>query len=391
MKPSFFLRKFFSSLFVMLTVCLFAMGSVYAQSSAGDLSSEEELVPLALEGIWENYSRYVIFDTGYLSNNEGESYIPQIVLRMFYQWYNDRAAESSEYTADTNRDQNDTTDTPAQEMLVRYVPLTYESYPLESGITTELSNGDILYSSGEMSGAWDIQIVYPPSKTVYHVPVCVIGNRLYLDFVTKNLGTISMDSDDDELIIDGYWRDWGEASGILISPPYNKTELLSYFVSGSSVYYIRYWRTNMEFDNGAIAVFSDGEDSFEVPKHLRAQGQVYTCVNGRGSKIRNITKSNALPEEYTLNEVTVERHGYDDEGNEITWLEKGATICALGEPYLTLTDGTRTIEQIVAEANARKKPLPPPLFPPHGILDFDWSIVELPPQNWFKRNAQLGK
>ena len=141
----------------MLTVCLFAMGSVYAQSSAGDLSStgdlssEEELVPLALEGIWENYSRYVIFDTGYLSNNEGESYIPQIVLRMFYQWYNDRAAESSEYTADTNRDQNDTTDTPAQEMLVRYVPLTYESYPLESGITTELSNGYILYSSGEIA------------------------------------------------------------------------------------------------------------------------------------------------------------------------------------------------------------------------------------------------
>lgn len=387
-------------LFLFITLCCFACADgfkLWAQDAAVGVQTtgvhpdeDERVVPLALEGIWENYNRYVVFDTGYLSEHAQDASIPQIVLRMFYQWYDDRAAESSAYTQKENRDRNDTTDAPAVEMSVTYVPLTYEAYSLETGVQTTLDNGDVLYASETLSGAWDIQIVYAHDKTVYHVPVAVIGNKLYLNFIVKNLSTIGIESSNDQLL-NGYWRDWGRASGILISPPYNEKEMVSYFVTDDAVYYIRYWRTDMEFDDGAVAVFSDGSQSFEVPKHLRAQGQVYTCVNGRGSKIRNITKSNALPEEMTLNQVTVLRHGTDADGNEITWLEKAATICALGEPYLTLTDGTRTIEQIVTEANARRKPDPPPLFPPHGILDFDWSIVDRPPQNWFKRNSQLGK
>ena len=205
-------------LFLFLTLCLlfFADGlKLWAQdaSDAVDANTEEQVVPLALEGIWENYNRYVVFDTGYLSQHSDDASIPQVVLRMFYQWYNDRAAESSLYTQIEVRDQNDTTDAPAVEMTVSYVPLTYEAYPLQTGVETTLANGDVLYASESISGAWDIQIVYAHDKTVYHVPVAVIGNKLYLNFIVKSLATVNIESSNDQLL-NGYWRDWGRANGI---------------------------------------------------------------------------------------------------------------------------------------------------------------------------------
>ena len=55
-----------------------------------------------------------------------------------------------------------------------------------------------------------------------------------------------------------------------------------------------------------------------------------------------------------------------------------------------LVDG-KTIEQIIREDSEKKYPEPEPLFPPHGVLDFDWSILEDPPANWNMRMLDLGK
>lgn len=57
--------------------------------------SQEE-VPALLKGVWKNSSRYFVFDSGYVSDDGGA--IPQAVLRSFYTWYDDRAAESSLYS-----------------------------------------------------------------------------------------------------------------------------------------------------------------------------------------------------------------------------------------------------------------------------------------------------
>ena len=59
------------------------------------LFSQEKIVPTLLEGIWENNTRYIVFDTNYIKENKS---IPQIVLKIYYQWYDDRAAEAREYT-----------------------------------------------------------------------------------------------------------------------------------------------------------------------------------------------------------------------------------------------------------------------------------------------------
>ena len=145
------------------------------------LTSQERVVPQLLEGIWENYSRYIVFDTGYTSA-AGEA-IPQIVLRTFYQWYDDRAAESPEYSASVPRSDNNTTATSsvAQEIHVRFVPLTDQLFTDgESAVVRE--NGDIIYAENENSGAWDMQVDFVGKRfggrQIYHIPIAVIGNML---------------------------------------------------------------------------------------------------------------------------------------------------------------------------------------------------------------------
>nr|WP_318717235.1 hypothetical protein [uncultured Treponema sp.] len=354
---------------------------------------EKHDVPELLKGVWKNSSRYVVFDSGY---STGSGSIPMIVLREFYQRYDDRAAESHEYTEKNRRPVNDATQKAMPEELnVRFIPLTDE---LHSGSLMTQEDGDTLTADGISSGAWNMEVTYPGRKEVYNVPFAVIGSNLYLNFIIKE-----EDSDKIPLspLLDGntmqsgnplagYWQDSGNASGILVSPPVNSKELLSFYITESSVYHIRYWRTDMDYDGEKQAVFSDGDETYNVPKHLRVSGETFTCVNGRGSRIRNIEKSDSLPDGYVLNSILVGKKRFGDDGTEFSYNVRTSTICALGKPYLVLEEG-KTMEDILKEDASRKYPGPKPLFPPHGVLDFDWSIIEDPPANWNMRMLDIGK
>lgn len=394
-----------------------ASAAVFQEDSYAD-------VPYLLKGIWYNSNRYVIFDSGYSNTVTDEEKVtrnadvPQIVLRTFYTWYDDRAAESPEYTKATQqktinvageekyqdpaktptvpataRDKNNAVSAKAEEVKIRFIPLMAEAFPSSYNMTVALSDGSTVAADDVPSGAWDLEITYPRNRTVYHVPVAVIGNNLYLHFTVKSLAqeaeTASAQNNNPLL---GFWQDNGNASGILISPPITSTELLSYYITDKAVYHIRYWKTDMEYDPDAKAVFSDGEESYTVKKHLFVGGVNYTCVAGRGTRIRNIEKSETLPVAYTLNSILVTKKTVDAEGNEVTLTNRTSTICALGEPYLSLTDGKETMEQLVLAANSRHKPLPPPLFPVHGgAVDFHWEIIKDLPVETYVRVLSIGK
>lgn len=360
-------------------------------------SQEIQNVPDLLKGVWKNNGRYVLFDTGYVSQNG--SVIPQYILRTFYQWYPDRAAESQQYSQKNKRPENNTTQRDkAEEIQIRFVPLTDELFPESQGKPVVQNDGDILNAESIPSGAWNLEIKYPHNRETYNVPVAVIGDKLYLNFIVKKedsdqvpysdllAGTVMRSKNP----LSGFWMDWGNASGILICPPVSSSELISYFITDNAVYHIRYWRTDMEYDGEKQAVFSDGDETFQVPKHLLVAGKTYTCVTGRRTRIRNIEKSKTLPEEYNLNSVLVKKHVARGDGSSSEYTVQTATICALGEPYLSIVPD-KTIEEIFSEDLARQRPKPEPLFPPHGVLDFDWSIIEDPPKSYNRRMLDLGK
>lgn len=319
-----------------------------------------ENVPSLLQGIWQGADRLVMF------SNQNEF---ALVLRVFYQWYNDRAAEPASFSEVKSRDRNNTTKSPAEDIQIQYIT--------------------IVENPSKTAGIYELSIKYPHEKLPVLVPICIIDGKMYMDFLIKDSAEVTdLRLSDSASTIQksdstGFYRAASNASGITISQPIFDKEVLSYFIGDKGeVYRIRYWLSEMDYSY-AKASFSDGDKEFFVDKYLRIGSSVYQCTTGRSSKIRNIQKSTKLEKSTS----------YDSDGG----------IVAFGEPYLVkVPEGEeRTSLQTsayfldsVGENNKRKHPAPKPLFPP-TFPKYRWKeITELElynPATWNKRNLDIHK
>lgn len=319
-----------------------------------------ENVPSLLQGIWQGADRLVMF------SNQNEF---ALVLRVFYQWYNDRAAEPASFSEVKSRDRNNTTKSPAEDIQIQYIT--------------------IVENPSKTAGIYELSIKYPHEKLPVLVPICIIDGKMYMDFLIKDSAEVTdLRLSDSASTIQksdstGFYRAASNASGITISQPIFDKEVLSYFIGDKGeVYRIRYWLSEMDYSY-AKASFSDGDKEFFVDKYLRIGSSVYQCTTGRSSKIRNIQKSTKLEK----------NTNYDSDGG----------IVAFGEPYLVkVPEGEeRTSLQTsayfldsVGENNKRKHPAPKPLFPP-TFPKYHWKeITELElynPATWNKRNLDIHK
>lgn len=320
-------------------------------------------IPELLAGVWQGNDRLVLF------GKEGNEFAA--VLRVFYAWYNDRAAEPAAYAEYSTRDRNNTTSREAEHIEIKYITLAE--------------------NESHTAGAYELQVLYPNSKSYVYVPVAVIGEKMYLDFLVKGsayqtdynpvLTSILKSADgqgnvSESLDLEGFWRDCGAASGLLVSPPWIKKERTGYYFFDNAFYHIRYWETDMPYTYEK-AGFTDGEKSFVVDKYVRSAGKVYTCCTGRRTQIRNIEKSSKLSGTYL----------FDGDG----------VICAFGSPYLVRLDGKENrvdLQQVTDETNAKRKTPRKPLFPV-TFPNVRWpkfNALDLyDPDTWNRRNIDLGK
>lgn len=293
-------------------------------SSVDNLSLEiTSTLPPLMAGLWENSQRVVSFES--LDS-------AQVVLKLFYGWYYDRAAEPSATrgTEDVlqsedvpSRPRNDATSPQAQHLLVEFQPLIPET---------------------ETSGAWNIWITYPETRVKQAIPVAVFDGKLYVDFFLAQDMSPAV-----------FYQGSSNTQGISIAQPLLAKEVFSYLVTGSRMYKIRYWETDMEYDQTGYALLTGEDGSYEVPKHLLIGNKVYTCVTGRRVDIRNVEEVPHDISNFTLssdNRIVVQREAY---------LSKMAETAS--ELY-----------QLIAEANSRKAP-PPPSPIPLGDLDFHYDEI----------------
>lgn len=333
------MRKFF--------LCAALLGSA--------LLSFSETPPL-LRGIWQGSDRLVMF------SGSGPSEPLSVVLRVFYGWYSDRAAEPARFSELAARARNDASAGSAEDVSVSCA-VVYENPSRTAGVY-ELTVG---YPAASSRGR------IRREDTV--VPVAVVDGKLYLDFLVKPAPDFVRTGPAGEGGRDGFWRAASNADGITVSPPRISGEVRSFFVSGGDVYRLRYWRSGMEYADSK-ATFSDGGRVFEVAKFLKIGAEVYQCAAGRGTKIRNIERLPSLP-----------ASSFDSDG----------TICVIGEPYLVRVpgkDGAGDLLSAVADSNVRRHEPPKPVFPPSNI-DFHWKEIEeiekMNPATWSRRNVDLGK
>lgn len=357
--------------FFLLAFFCFSLFPLFPENFDEKNASAE--VPSLLEGIWQGSDRLLMFS----SQNEFA-----VVLRLFYQWYNDRASEPSSFREIKSRDRNDATSSESEYISVKYIT--------------------ILENSLKDSGIYWLSVKYPHEKEPFLIPVCVIDGKLYLDFLIKgsardsalsvsssSRGSLSSSSSNSDSssesesdISSGFYRaasSVASSSGITIAPPLFKNEVVSYFVNGSDIYKIRYWLSDMEYSD-IQASFTDDESGtkiFSVDKFLKIGSNLYQCTTGRSTKIRNVEK------------FPVSNQNLNFDSDKI--------FAAIGEPYLEKVPDKTSAEDLlenVAENNKRRKPAPKPLFPVSEI-NFHWKeITELEkynPYTWNKRNLDIHK
>ena len=270
-------------------------------------------IPENLKGIWEGKDRFVFFENA--TDDENPQFV--IVLKEYYDWYYDRAAEPVEYSQTEPRSLNSATHK------------TPEIIPFE------------LKQIEDITDAYQLTVTYSKhfSNTTTFV---IIDDRIYLNMYTK------YDQIDDELNKDiSLYRGYQYSEGFVLNSQAVDENIGLLILLKDKFYDVRYWQTDMDYETSSVT-FKYKDDTFLVPKHLFAEGTNYSSVSGRSKKIRNTQRAFLLENQNIL-------------------YNKDKTVLILNDsPYLTkLTDKSTVADlfQIIKEANARRKPDPEPIFP----------------------------
>lgn len=272
-------------------------------------------IPESLYGIWEGKDRIVFF--------EQEEIL--IILKEYYGWYYDRAAEPKEYADKEVRTRNSATTRKAEQITIDEISTNINASDSTSGILK------LQYSSHQSN----------------YIPFCIVNENMYLNFLEQNND------------IPNYYKGVSYSKGFLVSEQSIPENITGFYIDNDKLYDIRYWKSDMDYST-ETAKLSYNDFEVEVPKHILSGSSNYSCVSGRSKIIRNVV----APTEYK-------------EENFIFNQNKSILIRD-SEPYLTKIADKKTFEdlmQMVKTANARRKPDPKPLFPPNDV-NWHWDIID---------------
>lgn len=295
-------------------------------------------IPESLKGIWNGNDRIMFI---------GENGDFSIILKVYNGWYFDRASESSGFEVNSSRERNAASSKSPIIVSVDFIPLIDEKDKNEAN-------------------AYEM-ILSDKKDVLQRIPIAVSENKIYLDFFIRN-STIFNDDNlenspnilenlNDSSSVYGYWEAVNKAENIRLSAIKKDENIYSYFILPDSTYKIRFWKTDMEYDENARAFFTDGERRFTINKHIFSCGENFTVTQGRRSQIRNVEKSQEIPFAAKLDET-------------------GYILLRGNENFTKMTESSKeSLLEIVKEANSRKKPNPPLLFP-ESDLDFHWDLID---------------
>ncbi len=301
-------------------------------------------IPSSLYGIWEGKDRIVFFEEigagGALSGegaaSGGEAQIV-VLLKEYYGWYYDRAVEPEEYGEKEPRTRNSGTTKKAQQVY-------FDVKNLKDG-----ENWSFLELETELS-----------RRQKNLIPLLLADDKIYLDFYIQN--------DEDRNIFTGHAKSEGITMFEQTLP--ENIGLLYLTADGGAAYDVRYWKSDMDFEASQV-LFKRPEGEFSVPKHITSREQNYSSVSGRSKIVRNPQGA-----------MSLESRGFKFTGKTAF---DSPFIIADKEPYLVRLADKKTFEdlmKLVKDANSRRKPDPPALFPPHNPpLNWYWDVIDLLERN----------
>jgi len=269
-------------------------------------------IPENLKGIWEGKDRFVFFENA--ADDENPQFV--IVLKEYYDWYYDRAAEPASYSQKEARTLNSATHKNP------------EIIPFE------------LKQIDDITDAYQLKVTY--SKHYSNTTsFAIIDDKIYLNMYTK------YDQIDDELNKDiTLYRGYQHSDGFVLNSQPMDENIGLLILLKDKFYDVRYWQTDMDYES-SLVTFKYQNDNFLVPKHLFAEGKNYSSVNGRSKKVRNTQPA------------------FQIQNQKLLYNQDKSVLILNEEAYLTKLTDKQTLDdlfQIIKEANSRRKPDPKPIF-----------------------------
>lgn len=294
------MKKYFAVLFLLMLCPLYSVS-----------------LPENLEGIWEGKDRFVFFES--TEEEQGNKIV--ILLKNFYGWYYDRAAEPESYAEKETRVRNDSTAKKAEQILFTVTPQSNDN-------------------------AWEISFEYSRHEQTV-IPVCIINDTIFLNYYIQ-------DKDNPD-----YYRGNAVSKGVTLDSQNPKENISCLYFCGDKYFDVRYWKTDMEYSSDKANLNYEGNTYF-VDKHIFSCGNNYSCTSGRSKVIRNVVKPFDLKEE------------------DFVFNEDKSLMAVPSSLYLIKLADKKTFEnlmEIVKAGNSRVRPPEPPLFEPKE-LDWHWDLID---------------
>lgn len=230
---------------------------------------------------------------------------------------------------------------------------------------------------------------YAGEKNLSSLPVLVLADSFYLSFLSREDPVPPADATASEATptdataaeatsTDGLWLASGAGLPILLYKPEPTDDLFGWVFRGRAYWKIRYWKTDARFRDKKAAYAVPGGPDLSVPKFLTVGGELYTCVTGTGTKLRNIESGTFSVADGKLS-FKPDRPVYA--GTEARYrdavpfrLSPDGRSLSLGEPWLARS-GVADLDAAIAEHNAKRRPARKPIFE-FMELDFHWDEIE---------------
>ena len=291
-------------------------------------------IPNELIGIWEGKDRFVFFENA--ADDENPDFV--VVLKTYYNWYYDRAAEPASYSEKERRTRNSATHKDPE-----IIPYTINKLDDAYQISINYSKHSHNITTFAIV---DDKIYLNPFTLIIAAPSTSSGTTTTTGTTTSSNNELSL-REAERVNNPQFYRGYQYSLGFLMYEQATDQNITLLILDDEKYYDVRYWYTDMDFDSSSVT-FKYKDDIYSVPKHLEADGANYSCVNGRSKKVRNTMPAFELDKADAI---------FNSENNVLILKQ---------EPYLTkLTDKTtfENLMQIIKEANSRRKPDPEPIFP----------------------------
>lgn len=278
-------------------------------------------LPESLAGIWEGKDRFVFFEQ--FPDDENPELV--VLFKEYYGWYIDRVAEPEKYKDAEPRIRNTGTTRDPLHVYMQIQP----------GKST--------------NNSWESNIILQYSKSQKnYIPVCQIDGKMYLNYYIRDENNPN------------FYRGGMVTRGLQAAEQVIPENIACFIIDGNKMYNVRYWKSDMEYSEDNVT-FTYKDDKYDIPRHIISGTTMYSCVSGRSKRVRN-----------TQPPVQFNKEDY-------IWNDDDSILVLDKEPYLYQLVDHRTFEdlmQIVKEGNSRRKPDPPPLFPPDD-LNWHWDLIDM--------------